>query len=82
MGLAVKASSNDCNNALFSYFAKIETYHICCDGSNTYYNYPEKLETTANNFLNGSEEKDIIVEDELIVNTSDGTIVLPEDDGK
>ncbi|XP_017467398.1 PREDICTED: fibulin-2 isoform X2 [Rhagoletis zephyria] len=32
VGLAVKASNNDCDNALFSYFHKMETYNICCDG--------------------------------------------------
>ncbi|XP_049316267.1 fibulin-1 isoform X3 [Bactrocera dorsalis] len=93
VGLAVKASSNECNNALFSYFAKIDTYHICCDGGKTNYNYPgaiiiddyvsneesDKLETKAN-FFNGSDEKDLIVEEELIGNVNDGTIVLPEDD--
>ncbi|XP_039970142.1 fibulin-2 isoform X1 [Bactrocera tryoni] len=94
VGLAVKASSNECNNALFSYFAKIDTYHICCDGGKTNYNYPDaitiddyvsneesdKLETKARNFSNGSDEKDLIVQEELIGNASDGTIVLPEDD--
>lgn len=99
VGLAVKASSNDCNNALFSYFAKIESYHICCDGSKTNYNYPgaiivddnngdyvskevnDKLGTKASSYLHESDEKaDANVEDELIANTNDGTIVLPEDD--
>uniref|UniRef100_A0A0K8UD93 Fibulin-2 n=1 Tax=Bactrocera latifrons TaxID=174628 RepID=A0A0K8UD93_BACLA len=94
VGLAVKASGNECNNALFSYFAKLDTYHICCDGDKTNYNYSgaiiiddyvsneenDKLETKARNFSNGSDEKDLIVEEELIGNASDGTIVLPEDD--
>ncbi|XP_012155021.2 fibulin-2 isoform X1 [Ceratitis capitata] len=94
VGLAVKASSNDCDNTLFTYFNKIETYHICCDGNRTNYDYAsaiiiddkdseymeeEKQVKTEASHLNGAVEK-IDKRKELIGNSSDGTIVLREDD--
>ncbi|XP_053968030.1 fibulin-1-like isoform X2 [Anastrepha ludens] len=100
VGLAVKASNNDCKNAFFSYFHKMETYHICCDGRRDNYDFfggiivdnndadhvgkerKVNLKTEANNYLNVSEEElEPNMSDELIDNASDGTIVLPVDDG-
>ncbi|XP_054745584.1 fibulin-1 isoform X2 [Anastrepha obliqua] len=94
VGLAVKASNNDCKNAFFSYFHKMETYHICCDGRRDNYDFFGGIivdnndadhvgkERKANNYLNASEEElEPNMSDELIDNASDGTIVLPVDDG-
>ncbi|XP_054745586.1 fibulin-1 isoform X4 [Anastrepha obliqua] len=93
VGLAVKASNNDCKNAFFSYFHKMETYHICCDGRRDNYDFFGGIivdnndadhvgkERKANNYLNASEEElEPNMSDELIDNASDGTIVLPVDD--
>ncbi|XP_034670380.1 fibulin-1 isoform X1 [Drosophila subobscura] len=74
VGLAVKASKQNCSDPLFSFLSAIESYRACC-------NEDSDLNSKSDEGLYISQqlESDLGLEEDL-ENSSDGTIVLTDDD--
>ncbi|KRF99819.1 LOW QUALITY PROTEIN: uncharacterized protein Dwil_GK13673, partial [Drosophila willistoni] len=75
VGLAVKASQQNCRDPLFSFLSAIESYRLCCDDAESYFpNYSGSKHR--------HQDENIPQEGELPIlsgETADGTIVLTGD---
>ncbi|ALC48067.1 CG31999, partial [Drosophila busckii] len=82
VGLAVKASQQNCRDPLFSFLTNIESYRICCSDKEFSESDEEVLHNPAIEFPEDAKVSDV-ENNEGIKNSqenSDGTIVLKDDD--